>query len=111
MTATVRFLALDASGAPGAPGATRLMVPLTAIFQQGKQAAVWKVGADNTVTLQAITVAAFTDSGALVVAGLNGGEQIITGGVNLLSAGEKVRVVTPAIPVTPITSAAPAATQ
>ena len=93
MTATVRFLA---SGASGAPDATRLMVPLTAIFQQGNQAAVWKVGADNTVTLQAVTVAAFTDSGALVVAGLSGGEQIVTGGVNLLSAGEKVRVVTPA---------------
>jgi len=92
MTATVRFLASGASGAPGAPGATRLLVPLTAIFQQGKQAAVWKVGADGTVTLQAVDVAAFTDSGAIVVAGLAGGEQIVTGGVNLLTAGEKVRV-------------------
>jgi RND family efflux transporter MFP subunit len=109
MTATVRFLASGASGAsgaPGAPGATRLLVPLTAIFQQGNQAAVWKVGADGTVTLQAVTVAAFTDRGALVVAGLNGGEQIVTGGVNLLTAGEKVRVATPAAPTMPVASAA-----
>lgn len=85
MTATVRFPS-------GAPGATRLMVPLTAIFQQGKQPAVWKVGADDTVTLQAVSVAEFTDGGAVVVGGLNGGEQIVAAGVNLLSAGEKVRI-------------------
>ena len=93
MSATVRFPS-------GAPGATRLMVPLTAIFQKGNQPAVWKVmqsgtpggGADNTVTLQAVSVAAFTDGGAVVVGGLVGGEQIVAAGVNLLTAGEKVRV-------------------
>lgn len=74
------------------PGAARLMVPLTAIFQQGHQAAVWKVGADNTVSLQAITVAAYTDGGAVVMSGLAGGEKIVAAGVNLLTAGEKVRV-------------------
>lgn len=97
MSATVRF----PSGASAAP---QLTVPLTAIFQQGKQPAVWKVmqsgtpegGADNTVTLQAVTVAAFTDGGALVVAGLTGGEQIVAAGVNLLTAGEKVRIAAPA---------------
>jgi RND family efflux transporter MFP subunit len=85
LTATVRF-------PTGAPGATRLIVPLTAIFQQGNQPAVWKVGAGDTVSLQAVTVAAYTDSGAVVVAGLTGGEQIVAAGVNLLTAGEKVRV-------------------
>jgi RND family efflux transporter MFP subunit len=85
MSATVRF-------PTGVPGATKLMVPLTAIFQKGNQPAVWKVGADNTVSLQAISVAAFTDGGAVVVGGLAGGEQIVAAGVNLLSAGEKVRV-------------------
>lgn len=85
MSATVRF-------PTGVPGATRLVVPLTAIFQQGNQPAVWKVGAGDTVSLQAVTVAAYTDSGAVVVAGLTGGEQIVAAGVNLLAAGEKVRV-------------------
>lgn len=85
MTATVRF-------PTGAVGATRLIVPLTAIFQQGDQPAVWKVGADNTVSLQAVSVSAYTDSGAVVTGGLAGGEQIVAAGVNLLAAGERVRV-------------------
>jgi len=89
MTATVRFPS-------GAPGAIRLIVPLTAIFQQGNQPAVWKLGADSTVTLQAVNVAEFTDSGAVVTGGLTGGEQIVAAGVNLLTTGEKVRIVTPA---------------
>lgn len=91
MSATVRFPS-------GMPGATRLLVPLTAIFQQGNQPAVWKVGAGDTVKLQAISVAEFTDSGAVVVGGLTGGEQIVVAGVNLLSAGEKVRVVASIMP-------------
>ncbi|MDP2810580.1 MAG: efflux RND transporter periplasmic adaptor subunit [Rhodocyclaceae bacterium] len=89
MSASVRFPS-------GTPGATRLLVPLTAIFQQGNQPAVWKVGADNKVTLQAVSVAEFTDRGAVVVGGLTGGEQIVAAGVNLLSAGEKVRISTQA---------------
>ncbi|MDO8788840.1 MAG: efflux RND transporter periplasmic adaptor subunit [Sulfuritalea sp.] len=87
MTATVRF--------PSAtPGATLLLVPLAAIFQQGNQPAVWRVGADSTVKLQAVSVAEFTDRGAVVVAGLTGGEQIVAAGANLLTAGEKVRIAT-----------------
>ena len=93
MSATVRF-------PTGAPGAMKLMVPLTAIFQQGNQPAVWKImqsgtpggGADSRVSLQAISIAAYTDAGAVVVGGLSGGEQIVAAGVNLLTAGEKVRI-------------------
>ena len=85
MSATVRFPS-------GTPGATHLIVPLTAIFQQGDRPAVWRVGADGTVTLQAVTVSAYTDAGAVVSGGLAGGEQIVAAGVNLLTAGEKVRV-------------------
>jgi RND family efflux transporter MFP subunit len=88
MSATVRF----PSGAPGAPGTKGLLVPLTAVFQQGDRPAVWKVSADNTVSLQRISVAAYTDGGALVTEGLAGGEQIVAAGVNLLTAGEKVRI-------------------
>jgi RND family efflux transporter MFP subunit len=88
MSATVRF----PSGTPGAPGTKQLTVPLTAIFQKGNQPAVWKVGADNTVSLQAVKVASYLDGGAVVVDGLAGGEQIVAAGVNLLTAGEKVRV-------------------
>ncbi len=89
MTATVRF-----TGTAGAGGT--LVIPLAAVFQQGDQPAVWRVGADGTVTLQRITVAAFSDAGAVVSEGLAGGEQIVAAGVNLLTAGEKVRVATQA---------------
>ncbi len=85
MSATVRFPS-------GAPGAKKLLVPLAAIFQKGNQPAVWQVGADNTVSLLPVTVAEFNDSGAVVVSGLSGGEQIVAAGVNLLAAGEKVRI-------------------
>jgi RND family efflux transporter MFP subunit len=85
MSATVRFPSAVA-------GTTNLVVPLTAIFQQGNQPAVWIVGADNTVKLQPVSVSAYTDSGAVVTGGLAGGEQIVAAGVNLLTAGEKVRV-------------------
>ena len=85
MSATVRFPS-------EAGGNTKLVVPLAAIFQQGNQPAVWKLGTDNAVILQAVTVSAFTDRGAVVTAGLAGGEQIVAAGVNLLTAGEKVRV-------------------
>lgn len=94
MTATVRFPS-------AAPGATQLLVPLAAIFQKGSQPAVWTVGADGTVKLQAVTVAAFTDRGAVVTGGLAGGEQIVAAGANLLTAGEKVRIATPAAATTP----------
>ena len=89
MTATVRFPS-------AAAGAKKLTVPLTAIIQQGDRPAVWKVGADNTLTLQAVSVAEFTDRGAVVTGGLAEGERIVTAGVNLLAAGEKVRIATPA---------------
>ncbi len=86
MTATVRFPLGEAAGA------SRQLIPLSAIFQQGEQAAVWKVGADGTVNLQKITVVAYTDAGAVVGEGLAGGETIVAAGVNLLTTGEKVRI-------------------
>lgn len=93
MTASVRFPS-------GASGAGKMIVPLSAIFQQGDQPAVWIVmqsgthggGAGNTVALQVVTVSAYTDNGAVVTGGLSGGERIVAAGVNLLAAGEKVRV-------------------
>ena len=37
-------------------------------------------------------MAEYRDGGAVVSAGLAGGEQIVAAGANLLTAGEKVRV-------------------
>ncbi len=83
-TATVRF--------PDSGVGKSIQLPLAAIFQQGKQSAVWIVGADNTVTLKPVTVSIMTDAGAVVSEGLAGGERIVAAGVHKLSAGEKVRL-------------------
>lgn len=85
MSASVRF--------PNAGvAAAKLTVPLGAIYQQGSQAAVWLVGADDTVSLKPIAVSAYTDQGAVVADGLAGGERIVAIGANRLTAGEKVRI-------------------
>ena len=88
MSATVRFPRSEATAA-----ASKLVIPLGALYQSGAQAAVWTLGADNTVNLTPVVVSAYTDAGAVVQSGLTGGETIVAAGANRLSAGEKVRVV------------------
>lgn len=84
MTASVRF------AAPAAPKTP--IVPLAALYQQDGEPAVWLVGADQSVTLRKVRVAAYTDAGAAVAEGLSPGERIVAAGVHKLSAGEKVRL-------------------
>lgn len=86
MTAQVSF-----SGKAGSNNA--LIVPLTAIFQQGQQAAVWIVAADRSVSLRPVQVAKFSEDGALIVSGLQAGERIVSNGVHKIVAGEKIRVL------------------
>jgi RND family efflux transporter MFP subunit len=74
------------------PGGDRLVVPLAAVFQQDGRPAVWRVGKDGAVQLQAIEIERFGDSGAVVKSGLTGGEQIVAAGAFKLTAGEKVRI-------------------
>ena len=85
MTARVRFTANKKSDG--------LLIPLTAIFQQGKQAAVWIVAADRTVSLRPVQVAAYRDDGAVIAGGLAAGERIVSNGVHRLAAGEKIRII------------------
>ena len=85
MTARVRFAANHKSGG--------LLIPLTAIFQQGEQAAVWIVAADRSVSLRPVQVAAYRDDGAVIASGLVAGERIVGAGVHKLSAGEKIRII------------------
>jgi multidrug efflux system membrane fusion protein len=88
MSATVRFSLTDSQAA-----ASKLTIPLGAIYQSGTQAAVWTLGAENTVSLKPIVVSAYTNAGAVVESGLTAGEIIVAAGANRLSEGEKVRVV------------------
>ncbi len=68
------------------------VVPLAALFQQGEGHAVWILGADGAVSLRPVTVAAYTDGGASIAAGLAAGERIVAAGVHKLVAGQQVRV-------------------
>ncbi|MDO8812172.1 MAG: efflux RND transporter periplasmic adaptor subunit [Gallionella sp.] len=85
MTARVHFTANKKSDG--------LLIPLTAIFQQGRQAAVWIVAADRTVSLRPVQVAAYRDDGAVITSGLAAGERIVSNGVHRLTAGEKIRTI------------------
>jgi len=85
MTARVRF---NTNGKN-----TGLLIPLSAIYQQGKQAAVWIVAADHSISLRPVQVAAYRDGGAVIGSGLAAGERIVSNGVHRLTAGEKVRAI------------------
>lgn len=91
MTARVRFNPSADSRQAGGKN-NGFVVPLTAIFQQGDQSAVWVVAADRSVGLRPVKVAAWRDDGAVIASGLAAGERIVAAGVHKLSAGEKIRI-------------------
>ncbi len=68
------------------------LIPTGAVFQQGKQPAVWLIGEDGHVRLRPITVAAWREDGVAVSGGLVGGERIVAAGAHKLVKGEAVRV-------------------
>lgn len=82
MTAKVKFSHATAE----------LKVPLSAIFQQTNQPAVWVVSAQNQVSLRPVEVAAWQEDGAVLRAGLTAGERIVTAGVHKLAAGETIKL-------------------
>ncbi len=85
MTAQVRFINNDVRG--------RLIVPISAIFQQGDKAAVWVVADNNSVNLRPVQITAYRDNGALIASGLLPGERIVSSGVHKLNQGEKIHVI------------------
>lgn len=86
LSATVRFKT---------GGETAWAVPLTAIFQQGQQTAVWVINKDSAVNLRPISVARYGDRDAFIMTGLAGGERIVAAGVHKLHEGEQVRLADP----------------
>jgi multidrug efflux system membrane fusion protein len=84
MTAQVRF-------ETGQAGPQKLLIPLSAVYQQGARTAVWIVAADHSVSLRQVEIAAYRDDGAVIAKGLAAGERIVSAGVHRLSPGEKIR--------------------
>jgi RND family efflux transporter MFP subunit len=99
-----RFSILDADGAialgmsatltiatPGAEPAVEL--PLSAVFNQGDGAAVWRVTSEGRLETAPIKVLRYETSSALVTGALKDGDEIVVLGVHKLDAGQKVRVI------------------
>ncbi|QAU36048.1 efflux RND transporter periplasmic adaptor subunit [Janthinobacterium sp. 17J80-10] len=84
MTAYVSFAA--ASPHP------MLKVPLTAVFQNKSESAVWVVE-NNAVKLVPVRLAGPAGNDVLIAAGLAPGQTVVTAGVNFLRAGQKVRIL------------------
>jgi multidrug efflux system membrane fusion protein len=100
MTAKVRFLSAQRDA--------RLSVPLTALFQQDGQPALWVVQADQSVALRPVAVASYGEDTALLNGGVQAGERIVVAGVHKLTAGERVSVVEQPAPVaTPASTSKP----
>ncbi len=86
MTAQVRFVGMQGDK-------SALLVPMSAIFQQGDKSALWVVAPDRSVSLRPVQVASYRDEGAVISSGISVGERIVTHGVHKLIVGEKIRVV------------------
>ncbi len=92
MTANVTFP--GETGGVGASGtASRIQVPLTAIFQREGKPALWVVAADQTIALRPVKVASFGEVTAVLESGVAVGERIVVAGVHKLSSGEKIKAV------------------
>jgi multidrug efflux pump subunit AcrA (membrane-fusion protein) len=74
-------------------------LPVTALFHQGRQPAVWVVrAADNALELRPVTVTRYNERTIVISDGLKDGERVVLQGVHTVSAGEKVNVIAPLHP-------------
>ena len=69
-------------------------LPATALFQQGDNAAVWRVdGQTGQVNAVAVKVARYFEDSVAVTSGLTDGDLVVRAGVHKLFEGEQVRVL------------------
>jgi len=68
-------------------------LPLAAVLNRGAGPSVYVVDETGSLGLRPVTVSAFTGDAALVTAGVNDGDRIVTLGVQKLEAGLRVRAI------------------
>jgi RND family efflux transporter MFP subunit len=68
-------------------------VPLAAILNRGAGPTVWRVDDGGVLQRRPVTVSSFNEVAALVTSGLEDGDEIVTLGVQMLEAGQKVRAI------------------
>lgn len=69
-----------------------LMVPLAALIDRGRGAAVWVVGKDRRLVRRAIATGDVIDNSVEVRRGLKAGERVVVAGAHLLSERQRVRI-------------------
>lgn len=93
MSANVAFASADQ--APNGVARRTIVLPMTALTQtddkSGAKPAVWIVGADNKVRLIPVEIGRYGEQGVTVLAGLAGGETVVTAGVHKLISGQTVK--------------------
>lgn len=87
-------LGMTASVVLQQPGAANAAVlPLTAVYQQGANTALWVVdAATQSVKLAPVKIGAYRESTVTIESGVNEGDLVVTAGVHKLTPGQKVRV-------------------
>ncbi|MBY0573414.1 MAG: efflux RND transporter periplasmic adaptor subunit [Undibacterium sp.] len=69
-----------------------IRLPLTALFQEKNTTSVWVVN-EGVVNLFPVQIGATKGEDVLIAAGVNPGQTVVTAGVNLLKAGQKVKIL------------------
>ncbi|TDF24002.1 efflux RND transporter periplasmic adaptor subunit [Delftia tsuruhatensis] len=90
-TVTLRIGGTSTSTSTATAGKATLQVPIGAILDEGKGAAVWVVQGDQ-VRRQPVTVVQVQDGNAQVAGALDQGDRIVALGAHLLSEGAQVRL-------------------
>lgn len=75
------------------PANRSLMVPASAVVRRGQVASVFVIGADNRAALRMVQVAAPSDAGEEIVAGIDAGERVVVSPPPMLVDGAAVREV------------------
>src|SRR5262245_22992393 len=68
-------------------------VPLAPILNRGSGPTVYRVDDTGVLERRPVTVSSFNEVAALITSGLEDGDEIVTLGVQMLQAGQKVRAV------------------
>jgi RND family efflux transporter MFP subunit len=76
-----------------------IVLPATALFQQGRQPAAWVVAGNQTLELRPVEIQRYDSDRVFISKGLRVGERVVTAGVHRLAAGEHVRPLVGAPPV------------
>ena len=78
-----------------------IRVPLTALFHENATTSVWIVE-NGAVRLVPVQIGGTSGNEVVLVGGVKPGQTVVTAGVNLLKAGQKVKILAaeqPAIPI------------